>query len=127
MGGSSTTTADGRDAVTRSDRCPLCGAPGPRKPSFWAAFPERDADRAAFPITASPPVPAWRMAECRVCGAVSPDPYPAAAEIERYYRSAVEPNDWEMQHYVRKDLTPSALEGEADLAEKVTRLRGGPG
>ena len=109
------------------EACPLCGASAGWTARFWAAFPERDGEQAAFPLGADPPVPSWSMVECHRCAAVHPRPYPTAAEIGSYYASAAEPNDWEVAHYVRKDLTPGALDGEADLADKVTRLHGGPG
>ena len=110
-----------------SDACPLCEAEDGWRARFWAAFPERDGDRAAFPLEVDPPVPSWHMVECAACGAVYPRPHPSAEEIDRYYAEAAEPNEWEMAFYVRKDLTPGALDGEAEMAEQVTRLNGRPG
>ncbi len=105
----------------------MCGTGSAGRSRFWAAFPARAGSRAAFPVGRPAPVPSWHMVECEECGAVSPRPYPTADDIRSYYADALDPSDWEIDHYVQKDLTAGALDGEAAMAEKITRLNGGPG
>jgi 2-polyprenyl-3-methyl-5-hydroxy-6-metoxy-1,4-benzoquinol methylase len=106
----------------------MCGQVTMRRPCFFAAFPDRSGELAAFPLSGGqPPVPSWRMTECQQCGVVSPVPYPTADEIDSFYATAEVPNDWEVVHYVRLDLNPKAIAGTEHLADQFTRLLGRPG
>lgn len=107
--------------------CPLCGKTTRRRSKFFEAFPDRAGSAAAFPVSEEPPVPAWLMTECSSCSGVSPFPYPSEDEIAHYYLSAEEPNDWEIEHYVRLDLNPIALRGTEEVADKLSRTRAVPG
>jgi len=106
----------------------MCGFDTYRRGRFFAAFPYRDGDIAAFPLSDDPPpVASWRMTECRRCGVVTPLPYPTVDEINSFYSSQMTPNEWEVKHYVRLDLNDKAIAGTRRLAEQLTTLHDGPG
>ena len=110
------------------DICRLCGESTLRQARFFEAFPDRDGERAAFPLSEDPPpVPSWRMTACQRCGTVAPTPYPAAAEIGDYYASSDQADEWEVEHYVRIDLNAKALQGKEAFADQLTRSNGRPG
>ncbi len=103
--------------------CPLCGTFGRRRLRFYAAFPERIAGQAAFPAWRRPfGGGTWAMTECPACHSLSPLPYPSREEIARYYREKEVPNDWEVEHYVRLDQNPKALQATEELADQLVRL-----
>lgn len=109
------------------EECRMCSGNTMRRPTFFEAFPNRDGGRAGFTLDEGPPVPSWRMTECSNCGGIQPTPYPAADEVADFYRTADEPSEWEVEHYVRIDLNPKAISGTRRLAEQFTRLNNGPG
>ena len=105
--------------------CPICGAQGVEA-RFRLAFPERSFDgRHAWPLREKPDVPHWTVAACRSCGVHFADPMPSDDEIVRFYREQVEPNEWEMEHYVH--VRPEEVAAWSAFAERLTRLNGRPG
>lgn len=106
----------------------MCGFDTLRRGRFFAAFPYRDGDSAAFSLSDDPPpVASWRMTECQRCGVVTPLPYPTVHEINSFYSSQMRPNDWEIENYVRLDLNDKAIAGTRRVAKQITALHGGPG
>ena len=110
---------------TAGDACPVCGHTS-FEPQFLAPFPHHSAtERRAFALDEVVDVPTWRIVRCAGCTARYPNPYPSAAEIDRYYASQTEPSDWEWEHYVEVDQ--HERDHWAEFAARVTRLRSRPG
>jgi SAM-dependent methyltransferase len=124
-----------RDLTRRTDArdegpvdCVLCGRSTLRRLGFFEAFPHRAGSRAGFRRSEDPPpVPSWRMTVCQACGGVQPLPYPPVADIVDYYASSDAADEWEVEHYVRLDLNPKAIEQTQHLADQFTRQLGRPG
>lgn len=105
--------------------CPVCSHPG-FEPLFLAPFPEYGNDgHRAYPLGATPPVSCWRIVRCGECGVGYPNPYPSADEIEDFYASQLEPNEYEMKYYV--EVSQHERDHWAQFARRVTDLKAGPG
>lgn len=75
-------------------------------------------------LAAEPPVSYWTIVACQDCGVHFPDPFPSRYEIMRYYSDQLAHNPWEQLHYVDEN---ELSVGWKRMAEKLTRLCGGPG
>ena len=104
--------------------CPICG--GALRPAFKVAFPDAAPGyKIAWDTHETPCVAHWHIARCSECGLGVPDPMPTEAEIVEYYANQPEPNEWEIQHYVK--LSRDKAAGWDAFAARLTRLHGGPG
>jgi SAM-dependent methyltransferase len=105
--------------------CPICGS-SRLSPRFRVAFPAFGPDLTyAWPLDVDPPVDSWTITRCAGCGVHFPNPSPSGEEIRDYYGNQLVHNEWEEVHYVEETAARSA--GWSRVADKLTRLSGGPG
>lgn len=108
-----------------SEACPVCRSTD-FTPLFLAPFPEYANDgRRAYELGTRPPVPTWRIVRCNECTAGYPNPYPDAQDIADYYANAVEPNEFEMEHYV--EVSQHERDHWAGFARRVIASKPQPG
>src|SRR5215207_7577495 len=108
-----------------ANACPVCRSDD-FEPLFLAPFPEYGDDgKRAYELDSLPPVPTWRIVRCRGCTAGYPNPYPTAEEIDDYYSSQIEPNDFEREYYI--DVSQHERDHWAGFARRVVSLKPAPG
>jgi SAM-dependent methyltransferase len=117
-----TTSPGGRQQ--RHD-CPICGSRS-LEPRFRVAFPAFGPNLTyVWPLTENPPVASWTITRCGSCHLQFPNPFPSREEIDDYYSTQLIHNEWEELHYVAE--TEERAAGWAKVADRLTRLNGGPG
>src|SRR5581483_3265087 len=106
-------------------QCPVCGSRS-LEPRFQVAFPVFGPNLTyAWSLLETPPVASWTITRCEDCHVQFPNPFPSSEEIRDYYSTQLVHNEWEELHYVAE--TEERAAGWAKVADRLTRLNGGPG
>jgi SAM-dependent methyltransferase len=107
------------------DDCPVCGSRS-LEPRFRVAFPAFGPNLTyVWPLSEKSPVASWTITRCPRCHLQFPNPFPSSEEIHHYYSTQLIHNEWEEFHYVAETAERAA--GWAKVADRLTRLNGGPG
>lgn len=106
-------------------RCPICEGTH-CVPRFQVPFPRHsEMGYHGFTLAQQVDVATWTIVECLDCTAHYPHPYPTREEIDSFYAGQQHPNEWEQEYYV--EVRPEVRASWGEFAEKIARLRGGPG